>query len=81
MLVGAVRDQNVGLQWGTVFQAVRRNHPERGDARAGRAPRGPVGHTSPWEAPGVRVGAASGTRGVLEAGAVSVVSLHSPYNQ
>ena len=75
MPVGGVRDTNVLSQCRTVSRAVRRTHPEPGDAHAERAPRGPVDQTSPWEAPGVHVGAASGTRGVLEAGAVSVVSL------
>ena len=45
------------------------------DAHAGRTPRGPIDPTSPWEAPGVHVGAARGTRGTLEAVAVSVQSL------
>ena len=75
MPVGAVRDTNVPSQWRAVSRAVQLTRTETGDARAGRATRGPVGPTSPWEAPGVHVGAASGTRGVLEAGAVSVVSL------
>ena len=75
MLMGAVRDTNMLSQWRTVFQAARHIPLESGDARAGCAPQAPLGPTSPWEAPGVRVGAAVGLRGVLEAGAVSVVSL------
>ena len=59
----------------TVSRTVWHKPPESGDARAGRAPRAPLGPTSPWEAPGVRVGVAVGLRGVLEPGAVSVVSL------
>ena len=75
MPVGGVRDTNVLLQWRTVSRAVRLTRTETGDARAGRTPRGPIDPTSPWEALGVRVGAARGTRGTLEAGAVSVQSL------
>ena len=74
-LAGPVRDTNVLSQWRTVSRAVRRTRTESGDAHAGRAPRGPIDPTSPWEAPGVHVGAARGTRGPLEAGAVSVQSL------
>ena len=75
MLMGAVRDTNMLSQWRTVFQAARHIPLESGDARAGCAPQAPLGPTSPWEAPGVRVGDAGGSRGVLESWAVSVVSL------
>ena len=71
MPVGGVRDTNVLSQWRMVSRTVWHKPPESGDARAGRAPRAPLGPTSPWEALGVRVGAAGGSRGVLEAGAVS----------
>ena len=73
--MGGVRDTNVLFQWRTVMRmvsrAVWRTHPESDDARAGRAPRAALGPTSPWEAPGVRVGAAGGSRGLPEGGLVS----------
>ena len=71
MLMWGVRDTNVLPQWRTVSRTVRHKHPESGDARAEHAPRAPLGPTSPWEAPGVRVDAAGGLRGVLEGGLVS----------
>ena len=75
MLMWGVRDTNVLSQWRTVSRTVRHKHPESGDARAEHAPRAPLGPTSPWEALGVHVGTAGGSRGALEPGAVSVVSL------
>ena len=66
-----MRDTNVLSQWRTVFQAARLKPPEPGDVRAECAPQAPLGPTSPWEAPGVRVDAAGGLRGVLEGGLVS----------
>ena len=71
MPVGGVRDTNVLLQWRTVSRAVWRTHPESDDARAGRVPRAALGPTSPWEAPGVRVGTAGGSSGLPEGGLVS----------
>ena len=75
MPVRGVRDTNVLLQWRTVSRAVLLTRTETGDARAGRTPRGPIDPTSPWKAPGMRVGTARGTRGPLELGGVSVQSL------
>ena len=72
MLVGTVRDTNVLSQWRTVSRTVWHKHPESGDARAGCAPRAPLGPTSPWEAPGVHVGAAEGSHGLPEVRPVSV---------
>ena len=74
-LVGPVRDTNLLSQWRTVSWAVRHTHTEPGDAHAGRTPRGPIDPTSPWKAPGMRVGTARGTRGPLELGGVSVYLL------
>ena len=70
MLMGGVRNTNVLSQWRTVSRTVRHTRTEPGDARAGHAPRAPLGPTSPREAPGVRVGVAVSLRGVLEVGAV-----------
>ena len=58
MPVRGVRDTNVLLQWRTVSRAVLLTRTETGDARAGRTPRGPIDPTSPWKAPGMRVGTA-----------------------
>ena len=73
--LGARAGPECGFTVAHGVSAVRHKPPESGDALAGRAPRAPVDPTSPWKASGVRVGAAGGSRSVLEAGVVSVVSL------
>jgi len=73
--LGARAGPECGFTVAHGVSAVRHKPPESGDALAGRAPRAPVDPTSPWKASGVRVGAAGGSRSVLEAGVVSVVIL------
>jgi len=63
------RHVGVEITWLEVYHDYSSHTPNRA------CPKGAAGPASPWEAPGVRVGAASGTRGVREAGAVGVANL------
>ena len=77
MLVGVVRDANVGLQWCRVYRAVWHMYIESGDARAGCSQNAPTGPTGPWHVPGFRVDGVHGSHAPHVGGAVNVRTLGS----